>query len=142
MTDETADAMIDVSLPMDVILPAQFFMPPTAGSEPERRLRFAVLRDALRQLQRSLYATDAHGQRLHQEAAAWIASPDRDEPFSFENVCDALGLEADYIRGGLRSLRAVTLAGAEKQSSVGVSRRSARGRRRTLASRRSTPRAA
>jgi hypothetical protein len=33
--------------------------------------------------------------------------------FSFENVCDVLGVDAAYLRGGLRRWRAAQLAAAD-----------------------------
>jgi len=39
---------------------------------------------------------------LYEDAVDWFSSPDRSEPFSFENVCDALRLDPDYVRRGLR----------------------------------------
>ena len=36
-----------------------------------------------------------------QHAAAYVASADRSWPFSFENICDALGLHADDVRAEL-----------------------------------------
>lgn len=38
-------------------------------------------------------------------AIAWVASTDRAWPFSFENLCDALGLDAEGLRQALRVVR-------------------------------------
>jgi hypothetical protein len=94
---DTNPSANDVSVP-DVILPEQFFEHPVALSDPERRLRLAVLRDAFRYVERYEHATDQHGRMLHADALEWIADPDRDEPFAFENVCEALGFNPSWLR--------------------------------------------
>lgn len=87
---------------MDMILPAQWQAEVHALHDPERRLRLAVLEDAILCYQRYGDATDRRARVLYEDAADWLASPDRSEPFAFENVCDALGLDPDYIRQGLQ----------------------------------------
>ncbi len=84
----------------DVVLPAQLFAarrPPDS----ERRLRLAILEDAVRYHRQYRNAADRRGRALYEDAVEWFASRDRSEPFAFENVCDALGLDPDYIRRGL-----------------------------------------
>ncbi len=89
----------------DIILPEQLYSEVSAVKEPERRLRLAILKDALRYFQRFHDTTDHRERALFEDAADWFASPDRSEPFAFENVCDALGLDPDYVRRGLRRWR-------------------------------------
>jgi len=36
------------------------------------------------------------------EARAYVESRDRSWPFSFENICEAVGFDADSIRRGVR----------------------------------------
>jgi len=64
----------------------------------ERRLRVAILEDALRYYQHYYGAAGSRARVLYEDAADWFASPDRSEPFSFENVCDALALDPHYVR--------------------------------------------
>jgi len=85
----------------DVVLPAQWYSLRTALPESERRLRLAILEDALRYYRRHRHATDRRARALYEDAAEWFASPDRSEPFAFENVCDALGLDASAVRRSL-----------------------------------------
>ena len=40
--------------------------------------------------------------QAHQRARAYVASRDRSWPFSFENLCDAIGLDADRVREELQ----------------------------------------
>jgi hypothetical protein len=65
----------------------------------ERRLMRAVLEDAIRTL---LVARRAPVplKRLRHDIA-WIESTARDEPFTFESICDALGFDPGYFRGRL-----------------------------------------
>lgn len=69
--------------------------------EPERKLMLAVLEDAISCFQR--YATASHpkGRALFAETEEWILEEDRLWLFSFENVCDALGFDSEYLRAGL-----------------------------------------
>jgi len=90
----------DASVP-DTLLPDQYFDRLTARAcdTPEKRLMFAVLLDAVIQLQRrnSSGAT---------EAEIWIrGEEERDAPFSFESVCEALSLDATYLSRGLLAWR-------------------------------------
>jgi hypothetical protein len=68
----------------------------------EQRLLLAVLEDAVHTLQRYADASDSHGRRLFLDALAWFRSDETSSPFAFVTVCEALGLDADYLRAGLR----------------------------------------
>jgi hypothetical protein len=99
----------------DVVLPAQFFatLRRKAAGEGERRLRIAVLEDAVHCYQKHVLATDPRGRQLFREAEEWIMERDGEGPgFSFEGICDVLGLDADYIRAGLQRWRERELADA------------------------------
>ncbi len=61
----------------------------------ELQLRLAVLEDCLRSL--LLTRGNAAGRRRRRELA-WIESRDRDAPFAFESLCDALGIDANRLR--------------------------------------------
>jgi hypothetical protein len=92
----------DVSVP-DSLLPDQYFdrLSARATDTPEKRLMFAVLLDAVIHLQRR-HTTGAA------EAERWIRGIDDsvEEPtFSFQNICDALGIEPAYLAGGLLAFR-------------------------------------
>jgi hypothetical protein len=65
----------------------------------ERRLMLAVLEDAIRTL---LLAkrTGVPRKRLLRELA-WMESTSQTEPFAFESICDALGIDPGYLRGRL-----------------------------------------
>ncbi len=70
----------------------------------ERRLMLAVLIDAVR-LTRSLQAQQSETghlpllkRRQLLREYAWFQSEERERPFAFETICEALGLDAEYIR--------------------------------------------
>jgi hypothetical protein len=77
---------------------------PGRAAEAERRLLVAVLADAIACYQaprrRGRDAT-----RTWTEARDWLSSRERVSVFSFENLCDALGLDAEAIRRRVLSVR-------------------------------------
>jgi hypothetical protein len=97
----------------DTLLPSQFFDRVRRRTEHdgERRLMIAVLEDAVDVYRKQAANRDARGQQLFGEAEQWIEDPDRTWLFSFQNICDVLGLDADYLRRGLRTLKARALEG-------------------------------
>jgi hypothetical protein len=69
--------------------------------DPERVLMLAVLQDAVVCFQDNVSTTCKRKQMMHRDAAAWIESTERSYLFSFENVCETLGYDAEYMRQGL-----------------------------------------
>ena len=94
--DETSAALFQ----LDTLLPVQYFetfrrrMP----IEPEKKLMLAVLADALACFQKYLAARKGKGKNLFREADEWIFGEDGDHLFSFENVCEVIGLDPPYVR--------------------------------------------
>jgi len=85
--------------PMDPALPAE------TG---ERRLLAAVLRRALDDFAEHGTTWDRHSGLLSDSAARWIFQPppDNAQPhLSFEEVCDALGLDPQYVQRLARGLK-------------------------------------
>ena len=64
----------------------------------QRALRAAVLIDAIRCL---VGAARMRERRARQSALLWILSRDAKAPFSFNNVCEALGLDPSRLRRSL-----------------------------------------
>ncbi|MGH7853420.1 MAG: hypothetical protein ACREP3_08250 [Candidatus Binatia bacterium] len=69
--------------------------------DPERVLMLAVLQDAVVCFQEHVVANCKRKQSLHREAEEWISNTDPSYLFSFENVCETLGFDANYMRDGL-----------------------------------------
>jgi hypothetical protein len=73
--------------------------------QPEYRLLWAVLQEAVETYMKYAGATGRRGQRLFREAEEWIMQVDDLWPYSFNNVCYTLGRDPDYIRTGLKRWR-------------------------------------
>ena len=94
------DTLPDTFVP-EALLPEQYFdrWSARASDSPEKRLMFAVLLDAVIQLQ-------GRNQKDAVEAEDWIRGGGvEDSPFSFRNICEALGIEAGYLAHGLLAWR-------------------------------------
>jgi hypothetical protein len=71
-------------------------------SEGERKLLFAVLEDAIRTYLRHRDAgAAARNNEEFVEAVEWLSIDDDSSPFTFLNVCEALGIDADCLRLGI-----------------------------------------
>ena len=98
-----ASAQVEIVFAPEVILPSQFFSSPPASTErPEKRLMLAVLQDAVATLLKHAGTARCGQRRLTREAEQWIDARNSDWPFSFENICDVLNLDAAALREGLR----------------------------------------
>jgi hypothetical protein len=69
--------------------------------EGEERLMLAVLESAVEDFQKYVLARKPSGKQLFQHAEDWFLEKDSEELFSFENICETLGLHPDHIRKGL-----------------------------------------
>ena len=67
----------------------------------ERDLLLAVLQDGIACFQGYFSKPSRTNEKLFLEAVEWISSND-DDVFSFNNVCETLGLDPDALRKGLR----------------------------------------
>ena len=68
---------------------------------PHRRLMAAVLKRAIDDVWASADRTP-EGLRSVRRARAYVASDDRAWPFSFRNLCEALGYDARVLRRAVR----------------------------------------
>ena len=96
-----------------VMLPIQYL--PKAGErqiEPQKRLMLAVLQTVIDDCQGS-QTRQAAGLpppvdgNAYRDARAYLECTDRDWPFTFENLCDALGLDAVAIRRRLTAVASI-----------------------------------
>jgi hypothetical protein len=85
--------------PADPVVIEQFITNGIHGGE--ERLMLAVLQDAVECFQKHAMAEYLWERKLFQEAEDWILERNSDWLFSFENSCQALRLNPDYIRRGL-----------------------------------------
>src|ERR1700758_2846214 len=117
-TDERLGAIFQP----DTLLPSQFFdrVRRRSEHEGERRLMIAVLEDAVDVYRKQAGARDPRGEQLFQEAEAWIDDPDRTWLFSFQNICDVLDIDADYLRRGLRAWKQRVRSGGHRGQGVSL----------------------
>jgi hypothetical protein len=67
----------------------------------EQRLMLAVLIDAISSIERYGTGQGAHNWGDCQAAVRWVTAHDHKWPFSFENICSALGLSPARLRSAL-----------------------------------------
>jgi hypothetical protein len=72
----------------------------------------AVLEDAVDSYRKCALARDPREQSCFLEAKEWFLSDDRTWLFAFENICDVLEMNADYLRSGLDKWRRALVASA------------------------------
>ncbi|MCZ6450135.1 MAG: hypothetical protein O6918_04625, partial [Deltaproteobacteria bacterium] len=85
----------------DTVLPAQYLDTVSRKShlDPEKKLMLAVLEDAVACYQMYVSVRDGKGKSLFLEAEEWVLMEQNDDwLFSFGNICEALGLNPQYIR--------------------------------------------
>jgi len=99
----TAEERIASLFQPDMLLSAQYFenLRRRTHFEPEKRLMLALLEDAINCYQDNLISRSGKKKRLFEDTEQWILRTDGDWIFSFDNVCDALGLNPEYVRQGL-----------------------------------------
>ncbi len=73
----------------------------TSHLEPEKELMLAVLEDGMGCFQQNLFANRPRDKTKFQEAEDWILEESRHWLFSFEIICEALDINADYLRSKL-----------------------------------------
>jgi len=97
----------------DVLIESQYLATQTRRLhlDAERVLMFAVLRDAVSCFQDNVGSTCKRKQAMHRDADEWILDQGRSHLFSFDNVCEILGLDPDYMRAGLLRWKAAVLQG-------------------------------
>lgn len=86
------------------------------SQEPEKRLMLAVLEDAVACFQKYIFARDSKGKALFREAEEYILEQYSNWVFSFENICEELGMQPGYVRQGLVRWKEQRLANALPKS--------------------------
>ena len=95
-------AVHKLELPPETVLPTQWHRAMSDASlVPEKRLLLAILEEAVATVQRYVVAERRRGRRLYREAEAWVLSDDVSWPCTFRRICDALGIDPDYLREGV-----------------------------------------
>jgi hypothetical protein len=121
---ETLDERLPSLFEPDTLLPIQYFeaMRRKHLLEGEKRLILSVLEDGIECFMKYLGAPTSKGQKLFRDAEEWINLHDKQWIFSFDNVCDMLDINPDYMRRGLQSWkrRKLTEAGLAQAQQAGL----------------------
>ena len=72
-----------------------------ATSQPEVALAKGVLIQAKQDLRRFAAAQGGIGREIYADAYSWVTANDFSWPYSFQNVCEALGLLPEFVRAEL-----------------------------------------
>ena len=114
---ETLDERLPGLFEPDTLLPIQYFeaMRKKHLLEGEKRLILSVLEDAIECFMKCIDASTSKGQRLFRDADEWIAHEDKRWVFSFDNVCDMLDINPEYMRMGLRKWKEKRLDAIARQ---------------------------
>jgi len=87
----------------DTLIPAQYLWTFRRKTqlEPEKWLILAVLEDAIECFQKYLFARNTKGKNLFRNAEEWILEENSDWVMSFDNICEVLEFDPEYVRDGL-----------------------------------------
>ncbi len=99
---------MDSLLQPDTLLPAQYLETIRRENhlDPEKMLMLAVLENGVICFQKNISTQDEKGKRSLSEAEEWVLmEQNSDWLFSFDNICETLGLNPGYIREGLQRWR-------------------------------------
>lgn len=101
----------------DTLLPIQYFeaMRKKHLLEGEKRLVLSVLEDAVECFMKCIDSATNKGQRLFRDADEWITTIDKRWVFSFDNVCEMLDVNPEYLREGLRKWKERKLVDIERK---------------------------
>jgi hypothetical protein len=119
-----AEILLDLPLQPEAVLPVQFYPPkvPCDDMAAIQRLMLAILDDALRRFEKNLVPLTLRGRREYQEVEHWLfKGKDAENVFSFENVCEAVGIEPNCLRTAILEWQSKALSG---ESPHRLSRRS------------------
>ena len=118
MEKETLDEKLPGLFEPDTLLPIQYFeaMRRKHLLEGEKRLILSVLEDAVECFMKCIDSATNKGQRLFRDADEWINLEDKRWVFSFDNVCDMLDINAEYMRAGLRRWKEKKLIAIQRRN--------------------------
>ena len=114
--DRTPESLAELFSP-DIVLPEQFFEGARRDSyiSGEKALMLAVLEDGIRCFQEHLRNPRSNPRLLSQQAEDWIRAVDYDWPFSFNNICETLGIDPSALRTALLAWKARRMADTESR---------------------------
>ena len=81
----------------------------------EKRLMLALLENVMADYQKHVLATSRKGKTLFEAAEAWVLETDSRSFFSFNNVCEHLELNPEYLRKGIMRWKQARLCRAKRR---------------------------
>jgi hypothetical protein len=101
------DFVLSKLLQPDVLLPEQYLgiYRRKTTLQTEKALMFAVLNDAVDPLRRFAGSQSRRRRALYHSARDWVRREEDLWLFSFNNICDVLGLDSQFLRQGLLDWR-------------------------------------
>ena len=93
--------------------------------EPEKALLQAILVDAVHTYRKYATARDRAGGEKFREAEQWIMEGGNGWIFSFNNICEHLGVDPQYVRRGLRQSKLAPVKPEGKERRRALHRRAA-----------------
>jgi hypothetical protein len=99
LTKRELDFIDEPLLPVQFLVPSRESLKMWSGA---RRLLFGVLEEAVRSFAQYQGDRTSRGKQLFRETCEWFWSTDRQWLYSFENICEHLHLDPDYLRQGLQ----------------------------------------
>ena len=89
----------------------------------EKRLMLAILENATEDFQKYALVTDKRRRQLFLDAEEWIFDIEDHSLFSFENICEHLQLDPEYMRQGFRRWKAANESHYANQCAKDAQRR-------------------
>lgn len=105
--DQEIEEKISSLFHPDTIAAPEYFegLSRRSSLDPSKKLMLAILEDGLKCFLANVSARGGKNKKLFDEAEKWIMAEGSDDIFSFENVCEVLGLNPEYLRRGLARSR-------------------------------------
>lgn len=111
MWNHSFDARAIAVFQADTLITQQFYntFMRTTHLAPEKTLMLAILQDAVAVFQNYAGIQERKRRELFLETEEWILATDRTYLFSFDNICELLGLNPVYLRQGLMRWKAAAV---------------------------------
>ncbi|NIO09936.1 MAG: hypothetical protein GTO40_18800 [Deltaproteobacteria bacterium] len=99
----SAEEKVTALFQPDTLLPTQYYetLRNKAAMLPEKRLMLAVLEEAIGCFKKSIFGRSRRQATLFRNADTWILGENDDWLFSFDSICENLGIEPAYLRKNL-----------------------------------------
>ena len=91
------------------------YLRPRYFEAPEKELMAAVLNDAIGCLAKNRFARSRSGRNVYDETKQWFLDTSSPWPFAFENICQVLNLNPQYVRRRLSHLLTDTPASLDNR---------------------------